>query len=59
MDTLTTALNLHPGTALAGSRIDFEARTVYLYLRTDATAADRQRLRKLLLESPVVTGVEP
>jgi hypothetical protein len=56
---LMSRLNLRPGSAIDGSRINYEARTVYVYVRTDATPTERQRLREMLTQSSIVVSVEP
>lgn len=52
-------LTLRPGSAIEGYRINFDALTVFLYLRSDSTPAERQRLQEMLLQLSIVTGVEP
>lgn len=56
---LMLSLNLRPDTVLDGYRIDYEARTVLVYVLNDATSAQRQRLREMLLQSPVVVSADP
>jgi hypothetical protein len=56
---LMLRLNLRPDSMLDGYRIDYEARTVLVYVLNDATPAQRQRLREMLLQSSIVVSIEP
>jgi len=59
VSALMSELNLRPDSVLDGYRIDYEARTVSVYVLNNATPAQRQRLREMFLLSSIIVSIEP
>lgn len=59
VDELTRDLTLQVKVVAESVRADFEARTVFVFLRSGATPAEIQALRERILKSPIVADVEP